>query len=801
MRRFASYDLETYVVQPGLLAPPIVCGSAATAEVEQIKLSEDELARQAHTNEPVVNYLVRAPGGELLTKEQALAAARAILSDEQVTLIGANIPYDFACLAAEDPSLLKLIFKAYAEGRVVDIQTAQALHAIAEGNLYMDPNTGRSLRNKKGKQERYNVGVVVRLVRGREDAKENDFWRKRYAILESIPQEKWPWDAQQYPKDDANNELEVGLAQLGLLPETVEHNNLSDLAAQCETHFAMYLGAVWGIRTSRERVEALEARVEAWYAKFVERYKKVGFIRENGKENSAAVKRAVAKAYGADTQCEACKGTGRRRHVKREPCRGVKLKNKYQGCPIVSGGVSCAACSGSGFTEKLGNEVNCEDCDGSGYDLTSAPALPLTDTGGISTSRDTLAESGESDLHDYAENEPEKIRNTYIPALKQGVDKPFNLRPNVLVESGRTSYDGIIQLIPRMCPACMFKLKDQACTCVRPCFEAREGYWYCSVDYSALELVTLSQVCLWVCGFSKMAETINESRDPGFLHTALAARMIGVDAVELKARIKGGDKQAKNFRQAAKPGSFGLPGGMGAVTLVLTNRKKSAGITDGPDGRKYDGIRFCILIDNAKECGVEKITEWKGRVCPPVCRQCVELIEYQLKPAWHEQWPEMREYFGWVTRTLDQYNGMLPCFGPWAAEGLDDWERRAHRVRGGLSYTSGCNNAFQSLAADGAKSALRRVVREAYLDPDSPLWGTRPVMFVHDEIFSEMPSERAHVAGPHKAKVMIEEMKRWTPDVLVAAEPALMTNWYKDAEPTYDATGKLIPWEPKEKGK
>jgi hypothetical protein len=43
---------------------------------------------------------------------------------------------------------------------------------------------------------------------------------------------------------------------------------------------------------------------------------------------------------------------------------------------------------------------------------------------------------------------------------------------------------------------------------------------------------------------------------------------------------------------------------------------------------------------------------------------------------------------------------------------------------------------------------------------------------------------------------MRAEMRRVAvPDVLVKVEPALMRHWLKDAEPAYDATGKLICWE------
>jgi hypothetical protein len=55
----------------------------------------------------------------------------------------------------------------------------------------------------------------------------------------------------------------------------------------------------------------------------------------------------------------------------------------------------------------------------------------------------------------------------------------------------------------------------------------RPGYYFCSVDYAALELCCLAQMCLWVVGWSRMADVINATKDPGLLHTSFGARMIG----------------------------------------------------------------------------------------------------------------------------------------------------------------------------------------------------------------------------------------------------------------------------------
>ncbi len=716
-----SLDLETYLIEAGLLAPRIVCGSTAGLD-----------------------------GGRLLTRPEALWVAKNLL-ESTALLAGANIAFDFGCLAAADPSLLPLIFKAYAEGRVHDVQIAQALDAIAGGHLFSDPRTGGPLKSPTtGKQAHYSLEVVCDLVLGFVGAKKNDEWRLKYALLDDVPHEDWPPEAAQYPVDDAVNTRDAAMAQLGLPTPystgaaTAPLRNLGDLAAQCETAWDLHLGAMWGIRTDRARVAALREKARAEHVRYIERFHGLGFFDKDGSKNTKAVKQAVVEAYWPDGRPGPCAAG----------CRGGKV-----------------------ISEKSGKPINCKACSGTGYDTSRAPQ---TETGGVRADRDALVESGDLDLEALGENEAEKILDTYLPFLDEGVDKPITLRPNVLVASGRTSYYGLIQLLPR---------EGDVRSCIRARGEwsgSSTEYWFCSVDYAAVELCTLAQVCYWVLGHSQIMETINATGDPGMLHTALAASMAGVAVEEMVARLKGLrgpelKEWAKKYRQAAKALNFGLPGGMGACKLVLSKRKKSEGTTTAPDGTVYPGVRFCVLLGGAERCGVEKITEWRDRPTPPVCRACVELVDAELRPAWFRQWPEIKPYFQWVTGRVDD-GGEFPCFG-------------TERVRGGLDFTNGANNGFQALAADGAKNALRKLTRECYLDRDSPLWGTRPVFFVHDEIVAEMPAATAHLAGPRMARVMVDAMREYVPDVAVAAEPALMRFWYKAAEAVY-VDGKLVPWEP-----
>jgi DNA polymerase I-like protein with 3'-5' exonuclease and polymerase domains len=105
------------------------------------------------------------------------------------------------------------------------------------------------------------------------------------------------------------------------------------------------------------------------------------------------------------------------------------------------------------------------------------------------------------------------------------------------------------------------------------------------------------------------------------------------------------------------------------------------------------------------------------------------------------------------------------------------------------------NHYFQNLAAVGAKAAAYAVVR-AFFTPGSALYGKgAAVLFIHDEIISELREETAHEAALEQSRIMVEAMQVHVPDVKISAPPALMRRWYKGAEAVY-VDGRLAPWEP-----
>lgn len=376
---------------------------------------------------------------------------------------------------------------------------------------------------------------------------------------------------------------------------------------------------------------------------------------------------------------------------------------------------------------------------------------PLTEKGGISTDRMALEDSHDPELEALAEMSKIDKQVSYLPALREAAKVPLNVQSNVFLSTGRTSYKGIIQLIPR---------KGK----LRQCFTARPGKVFISVDYSAIELSTLSQVLLWLGFDSKLAEAINNKLDP---HSILGAKLALVEYDDFVKRKK--EPTFAGFRQAAKAANFGFPGLMGAAKFVFAKRR--------------EGDRVCEWFHRDGKCARENVFHWKGRALGrPTCRRCIEEAEKLRHFYAYEAWAEMPLYWQWVQSQL------ASC---------DQMEQFVSKIiRGGLHAPAACNNLFQGLAAFGAKKAVLKMTEEMYLDTSSPLYGSRLVVFAHDETIIEAPEELCHEAGHRQAQVMVEEMRKVVPDVLVSAEPAAMTRWWKEAEPVYE-NGRLTPWHPK----
>jgi hypothetical protein len=109
------------------------------------------------------------------------------------------------------------------------------------------------------------------------------------------------------------------------------------------------------------------------------------------------------------------------------------------------------------------------------------------------------------------------------------------------------------------------------------------------------------------------------------------------------------------------------------------------------------------------------------------------------------------------------------------------------------------------VSADGAKSAVIETFKECYFIKSSPLYGSKPILFVHDEIVLETKHDgsaeshqRCSEAARRLQTIMEQQMEIYTPNIPAIAEPTLTTKWVKDAESDILEDGLIDIWTPSE---
>ena len=271
---------------------------------------------------------------------------------------------------------------------------------------------------------------------------------------------------------------------------------------------------------------------------------------------------------------------------------------------------------------------------------------------------------------------------------------------------------------------------------IRECFVPRQGWVYIDADYPMLELHTWAEACTCLVGHSRMAQVLGEGGDP---HLQVAADILGATYAEALERRKAHDPEIDNTRNAAKVANFGFPGGLGPETFV-----------------EYAATSYKVYLtlDQAKA----------------------------LKEMWLRSWPEARPYFEIVSRVVDEIGSVQQLY--------------SNRYRGGITYTKACNTYFQGLGADIAKHAGYLIAHACYTQEASPLYGSRPVNFVHDQFIVEtLDNANAHDAAMAVAQIMHEATLPFLKCVTMRpVEPLLCRRWSKKAKPVF-VEGRLVPWD------
>jgi hypothetical protein len=839
-----GFDTETGLILPGRVVPQTVCatyaglpGRVPAALRALLRVVEGVSGRALVSLSPDLVY-AETPNGwtAIATRGVRDQIARALLADAaagRVRLIAHNAPYDVTSSLrplldfasdADAAGLWALTWRALEVGGVRDTQIREKLLAIHDDRLDYDPilkqknpifslaslvlrRFGIDISGAKG-DRKYAPKSHRDVLEGADADAAGLVWRVRFGELIGVPAANYPEDARQYAIEDAEWALRVFLDQgrtpvLGNAGHVLidEYGDVTNEIPQVEAALALWLMSCWGIRTDPERVRKFIAHTEekcaeaSLIATYTDEYcawSKTYADLQDGPSFAdylAEARRArPCTLHGADCADPRAEG-------EIEPSGFLRLPEKwYSKVPKkAGGGVRCKGCDTVHACDAWSTPAACPACGAVGKRSVNKAKLqaiiaeayggnpPLTPpsathpTGQISTSRDTMKESGHPALVAYADlGVYFKYRSTYAPQLAHGTEHPINHGYGVLVSSGRTSaYKPNTQNPPRKGG-------------FRECIVPRAGYVYCSVDYDIAELKALAQIQLWWFGHSALADAIKAGEDP---HLSLAVEIIRLrmqnDATVRERWHRAGvivpdyATIAKIAKDAAHPLYDDVSGGLGARQLAKIANFGFPG-----------GLSPASFVEYARGYGVN-LTD----------AEAVDLYH-----AWKSKWAEMALYFQEIS---------MAC----ASGSITIKQPGSNRQRGGCGYTQACNGYFQGLVADWAKAALVAVSIECYTgrklddrgrltDEPSPLWGTRPVLFVHDEIIAEIPTgdlrRRMGLVGTETdaadrmAHLIRAYAQPYAPDLPITADPALMPRWYKGAKTVRDAAGRLIPWTPPE---
>jgi len=283
-----AFDTETFLIQPGNLAPDLVCISYA---------------------EP--DYGVRLE--HAIDGSPTFRAAADCAFAKNEPLIGAHVAYDMGVMLAHDPTLGERIWKLYDLGLVHDVIIRQKMIDIARGCYrgFRKDEIGKTY------QIGYSLAELAKRHLGHDLSKGEDTWRLRYSELYEVPLCEWPKEARQYAEDDAVATMAVYQAQ------EADAALLLDEPARCRTAWMLHLMSCYGIKTDPEAVAAFVQTTERRIEEIKGLLQQHGLIRAKGTRDTKAAKAfmtqvcqtkglPIAKTDGDDVALDdaACKATG-----------------------------------------------------------------------------------------------------------------------------------------------------------------------------------------------------------------------------------------------------------------------------------------------------------------------------------------------------------------------------------------------------------------------------------------------------------------------------------------------------------
>jgi hypothetical protein len=216
---------------------------------------------------------------------------RAWLEDTTLVHTGANIAYDFGVVCANFPDLTPLVFRAYEEDRVTDVQIRQKLLDIVSGRFQGFLHKGVWTKPRYSLDDlsrRYGFGPLEKGVIVHDDGSKGTDWnadRFGYGMLRDVPFADWPARALAYARRDAEVTLGVHMLQ-------AEHEKwIPTQYHEARAAFALHLASAWGLRTDPTKVAALREATVRERDEVQARLIAAGIVRPDGSRDT---KRAAA---------------------------------------------------------------------------------------------------------------------------------------------------------------------------------------------------------------------------------------------------------------------------------------------------------------------------------------------------------------------------------------------------------------------------------------------------------------------------------------------------------------------------
>lgn len=692
-----AYDTETCLIRAGLQQPPAVCLSLACPDRVELYATQDI--------DPV---------------------AKEILSG---LVWGHNLAYDHAALFTWHDCIDELMLNLE-EGRSYCTWVAERIIEISQG------------------ESRKKLSLEVLCSKyGIPSPPKDDGTRLSYGALYEKPLSAYTYAQKKYAKDDAICTWKIRERQLRYLKH--RRFTLEDVANLTRRQFLAQITRNYGLRTDSSKIDALEracveelARMEANAklpfalnddeAERIDELKKqideleprqfktptayerkmnsllreldaYCLVRHCGTQNKVRLQSLVTRAYeGAPPMTEKPKDWEKKRKESRE-----------KQLEIIRTGDEKAKRRAQGVLKR------------------QKPWQPQ-----VSTSSETLEESGDPDLKTFAiYGEWKAVYNKDLPLLLSGVKVPITTRYGMADSTRTTQSAPNLQNIRRA-------------EGIREAFVPRPGCCFINCDHSSLEMVTVAQICVDRLKHWHLADLLNSTDYlgtgvAGDAHCLVAAEIVGKPYKEVKLAYDATGAY-KDERQSGKVANYGKFGGMQNPHTFQRYAKTSYGV---------------IISDPVKVLG-----------------------------AWDRAMPSgvlFLQYVGNLPQEKPRlYNVQIPG---------------TNIIRRHTPFCAAANTHFQGLGAQ-VETLVWWALFRAIQNPKNPLHGCRIVNFIHDEFMLECPVGGQTEAAFELQRIMREAPRPLLPDIKIDAEFSCSSHWSKDAKAVFDPEGNLLIWDGKAKG-